>query len=130
MPAFVSDDIGSLEHEVALSACAIAETVSHVPEILCYRSHREISREQFEFPMMHIREALCARGDTSEVKVGKAPGTFSVVRGSQGTSVSIVIPLRDEPRLLRSCVDSVTTTTDRTNVEIVLVDNGTPTPRR
>jgi O-antigen biosynthesis protein len=43
--------------------------------------------------------------------------------------VSIVIPLRDEPRLLRTCVDSIAATTGtHPNVELVLVDNGSSDP--
>jgi O-antigen biosynthesis protein len=43
--------------------------------------------------------------------------------------VSIVIPFRDEPRLLRTCVDSIAATTDmHAAVELVLIDNGSTDP--
>ncbi len=39
--------------------------------------------------------------------------------------MSILIPFRDEPRLLRTCVDSVVATTGmHASVELVLIDNG------
>ncbi len=44
------------------------------------------------------------------------------------TSVSVLIPFRDEPRFLRACVDSVTITTRDCDVEFVLVDNGSSEP--
>ncbi len=61
--------------------------------------------------------------------VAGAPGTVRVrwpVR--DGTTVSILIPFRDEPRLLRTCVDSVTATTRGQSVELVLIDNGSSDP--
>ena len=43
--------------------------------------------------------------------------------------MSIVIPFRDEPRLLRTCVDSIGATTRlHASVELVLIDNGSSDP--
>ncbi len=43
--------------------------------------------------------------------------------------VSILIPFRDEPRLLRTCVDSIAATTGpHASVELVLIDNGSSDP--
>ena len=42
--------------------------------------------------------------------------------------MSILVPFRDEPRLLRTCVDSVTATTRGQPVELVLIDNGSSDP--
>lgn len=38
--------------------------------------------------------------------------------------VSIIIPTRDKPSLLRSCIVSITTKTDYKNFEIIVVNNG------
>ena len=43
--------------------------------------------------------------------------------------MSILIPFRDEPRLLRACVDSIVATTgEHASVELVLIDNGSSDP--
>ena len=42
--------------------------------------------------------------------------------------MSILIPFRDQPRLLRTCVDSVSATTLSHDVEFVLIDNGSTDP--
>ena len=43
--------------------------------------------------------------------------------------MSILIPFRDEPRLLRTCVDSLAATTStHTSLELVLIDNGSSDP--
>lgn len=45
-----------------------------------------------------------------------------------GARVSIIIPFRDQPELLRNCLRSLRWSTFR-NVEVVLVDNGSEAPR-
>ena len=129
LPDFVADDITDLEHECALSACQEAETVTHIAEVLCHRSAAGDDTSGGESPGAHIREALRRRGDTAQVGTGRAPGTFSIDRRTgTRTLVSILIPLRDEPRFLRTCVDSIADTTRDDDVEIVLVDNGSSDP--
>ena len=128
MPSFVADDIGSLEHEVALSACAAAHTVTHVPEVLCHRSEASEDSPFTGYSKSHIEESLRRQGHAWEVRMGTATGTFSVLRQAEGRSATILIPLRDEPRFLRSCVDSITTTTRHDDVEILLIDNGSSDP--
>ena len=60
---------------------------------------------------------------------GPVPGTLHVVRhAGAGASVSIVVPFRDQPRFLRTCVDSVRATTAGLDVELVLVDNASTEP--
>jgi O-antigen biosynthesis protein len=61
---------------------------------------------------------------------GPRPGDYRIVRAARtGVSVSILIPFRDEPRLLRTCVDSIAATTRlHASVELVLIDNGSSDP--
>ncbi len=77
-------------------------------------------------------EALRRRNDDgASVSAGPGPGTFRILRPARtGTHVSILIPFRDEPRLLRTCMDSIAATTAgrHTNVELVLIDNGSSDP--
>jgi GT2 family glycosyltransferase len=63
------------------------------------------------------------------VERGRAPGTWRVVRQvPAGTTASIIIPFRDQPRFLRTCVDSIRSSTDGLDLELVLVDNGSVEP--
>jgi O-antigen biosynthesis protein len=111
-----------LEHACALFACEAAASVTHIAEVLCHRSANEPPGGA---DARHVQEALARRNERASVTTGSAPGTFRV-RWSRngGASVSILIPFRDEPRLLRTCVDSVTATTRGQDVELVLIDNG------
>jgi GT2 family glycosyltransferase len=47
--------------------------------------------------------------------------------GATAARVSIVIPFRDQPRFLRTCLDSVRATTED-NPEFILIDNGSSEP--
>ena len=64
------------------------------------------------------------------VAAGPSPGSFSILGPAKtGALVSILIPFRDEPRLLRTCVDSIAATTAmHASVELVLIDNGSSDP--
>jgi GT2 family glycosyltransferase len=119
----------ALEHECALAATELAETVTHIPEVLCHRSAGLHDGLGFT-SVAHIEETLRRRGDEGRVAAHPPSGPFRIVRSaSTKSTVSIVIPFRDQPRFLRTCVDSVTATADVAGgVELVLIDNGSTDP--
>jgi GT2 family glycosyltransferase len=128
LPDLVASDESSLEHECALAAAQVAEDVVHIPEVLCHRWDRlsVVAPKSLE----HIREALGRSEPDATVVADSAPGRYRIVRpGGADVPVSIVIPFRDQPRLLRTCVDSIAATTrGQTNLEFVLIDNGSTDP--
>jgi GT2 family glycosyltransferase len=93
-------DVESLERACASVAGKAASCVHHVPEVLCHRT--------LVPPLPRI---VSAGSDMAA-----------------NHSVSVVIPFRDQPRFLRTCIDSVHATIDDMAVEFVLVDNGTTDP--
>jgi GT2 family glycosyltransferase len=99
---------GMPEHEFTVSLCLRARTVVHIPEVLCHRTeeapsrHGGPSRRAFLVPARHPE-------------------------GGTAPRVSIVIPFRDQPRFLRTCLDSVRATTEE-NPEFILIDNGSSEP--
>ena len=130
LPRFVASGTAALEHECALHACEVADMVTHIPEVLC---HRAAGTEESPgaASLRHITEVLRQKDEGASVSAGPTPGTYRILRPARtGTHVSILIPFRDEPRLLRTCMDSIVATTRRThaNVEFVLVDNGSSDP--
>ncbi len=126
IPRLVASGPTALEHECALYACEAAESVTHIAEVLC---HRPGGSQRAPREAIHVQEALSRRNEAASVTDGPVPGTYRVQRpATAGTTVSILIPFRDEPRLLRTCVDSITATTPGEDVELVLIDNGTSDP--
>jgi O-antigen biosynthesis protein len=128
LPRLVGSGTAALEHECALVACAAADVVTHIPEVLC---HRSVEPDEVSGPssVRHIREAF-RRRDTGSVVTGPAPGDFRILRAAAtAVPVSILIPFRDEPRLLRTCVDSIAASTaGHASLELVLIDNGSSDP--
>jgi GT2 family glycosyltransferase len=129
LPRLVAADTAALEHEYALAATEAADAVVHIPEVLCHRTE-EAPRRAGSPSVRHLQETLRRRGDDAGVVAGPEAGACRIVRPARtDVSVSIVIPFRDEPRLLRTCVDSVGATTRmHTSVEFVLIDNGSSDP--
>jgi len=54
---------------------------------------------------------------------------IEMIHGSLGPLVSVVIPTRDKPELLRNCLESLFALTSYPNYEVVLVDNDSVDPR-
>jgi O-antigen biosynthesis protein len=129
LPRLEATDTVALEHECALAATEVAEVVVHIPEVLCHRT--ETPRNLATVSSFHyVEEALRRRHDASRVVIHPDRDGFRIERpGQTEVPVSILIPFRDEPQLLRTCVDSIIATT-RTyaSVEIVLIDNGSSDP--
>jgi GT2 family glycosyltransferase len=132
VPPLRSSQRDALEHECALLAFQLARSVTHIPEVLCHRTAdpsdsgemASVGRE-----IDHVTEILRRRGDDAVVTVDRTRQTYVVSRSvPAGTTASIVIPFRDEPRFLRTCIESVTATSGDIDVELVLIDNGSTEP--
>jgi GT2 family glycosyltransferase len=117
----VADGGPDLEHDVALSACDAASSVVHVPEVLC---HRQTDTETESDSGTHVVEALRRRDDAGLVAYDEALHLHTITRSSRAAPVSILIPFKDQPRFLRTCLDSVTATAEHGRIEFVLIDNG------
>jgi GT2 family glycosyltransferase len=93
-----------------------------VAEVLCHRLVTPPDRQPDGRP---VRAALSRRGEAAEVTPGPFAHTFRITRQPPaGIRSSIIIPFRDEPRFLRTCVDSIDATTSPESVELILVNNG------
>jgi GT2 family glycosyltransferase len=115
-------------HDLALRATEVAEQVVHVPEVLCHRTSDDGPTPE-PSDILHIEAALQRRGERGTVGPSGHPGTFTIRRqADRDHLVSIIIPFRDEPRFLRTCIDSLDRTTKGQPFELLLVDNGSVQP--
>ncbi len=101
-PAITAPGAPALEHEFVRVACGRARRVVHLPEVLCHRT-----------------------GDVDGTPDRPPADTLPATRA--GVRVSVVIPFRDQPAFLRTCLDSVRATV-KEDVEFVLIDNGSSEP--
>ena len=76
-----------------------------------------------------LENALYRRGISGEVADGKYPGTYRVKYKIHGNPlVSIIIPFKDKPELLKMCLDSILDKTTYVNFEIIGVSNNSEDP--
>jgi GT2 family glycosyltransferase len=133
---------GDWEHDLLLRVTESTDRVAHVPEVLC---HRRLEPEAGTGAGAvggggavagrgagAVTEALHRRGtahQVADVEPGPLAGTWSIRRRpASAVTVSVIVPFRDEPGFLRTCVDSVTATVGEVELDLVLVDNGSAEP--
>ncbi len=124
-------DIGveAFEHDLALRATEVAARVVHVAQVLCHRTLETEAPSWSSAGVQHIVSALTRRGDLGTAEPSPHNGTFHIQRPlPTGASVSIIIPFRDEPGFLRSCVDSIDATDPEIARELLLMNNGSVQP--
>jgi GT2 family glycosyltransferase len=116
-----------LEHDLALRACEVADEVIHLPHVLC---HRLLDPPDGATPgVEHVAAALHRRGEPAEVTPGPGRGTYRVRRlATEAFTVTIIIPFRDQPQFLRTCIESIDATRGERPTTFVLVDNGSVQP--
>ncbi len=116
---------GDWRHDLILRVTEHSDRVHHVARVLSHRPD-EVATGSGDAA---VTSALQRRHEGASVGPGPLPGTWSVRRkAARRPSVSVIIPFRDAPGFLRSCVDSVRATAGEVDLEFVLVDNGSVEP--
>lgn len=110
----------------------------HVPEVLYHwrsipgstAAGAEAKPWAFEAGRRALDDAMQRRGEPAEVTMMEQfPGRYHVRRHVRDEPlVSVIIPFRDEPALLRTCTTSMRETAGYDRYELVLVDNGSELP--
>ncbi|KAF4560186.1 glycosyltransferase [Pseudomonas sp. CES] len=120
---------------IALATQKSEASVSHLPRVLYHRaSSAPASPEQAELSTQRLRavEWLCealAPGAT----VSHVPNYPALLRvhwplPNKLPRVSLIVPTRDQYKLLHACIEGLLTATDYPNLEIIVVDNQSSDP--
>lgn len=99
--------------------------VRHVPAVLLHRRESpQPAAAQTDWQRQALERHLSRRGATASVST-PLPGICRVSYGPAQPYplVSIIIPTRDAPTLLRTCVESLIERTQYPRVEILVIDN-------
>ena len=105
------------------------ERIGHVPAVLCHRHPQPpgYSAALQAAAAEHLRRlGLQASVET----ISSAGGLHRVVYELPAVMplVSVIVPTRDRPELLRVCADAVLQQTNYPHLELLIVDNGTTDP--
>ncbi|MEB2869662.1 glycosyltransferase family 2 protein [Pseudomonas rhizosphaerae] len=120
---------------VALVTERAALKVIHLPKVI-YHRHPTRPTTPANAPRCEQREAAMAwlvdsmsKGATVE-SIANFPGLLRVrwPLPDQLPKVSIMIPTRDQVKLLRTCVEGVLCQTDYSNLEVIIIDNESSDP--
>ena len=123
---------GSQDYDLVLRVSEQTTNIKRIPKILYHwrAAVASVASDPYVKPYAYVaaKKALadhCNRlGIPAEVFDGMSIGSYRIkyrVRPSQ--RVTIIIPTRDKPDLLKQCVTSVLTKTDYKDFEILIVDN-------
>ena len=132
---------GSQDYDLALLAGEMATEIVHVAEVLYHwrtlpgsaatdRTGAVAKPWAYQAGMRALTDALARRGEPGCVEEDpRYPGRYRLHRTVIGNPrVSIIIPFRDEPAILATCVRTMREAPGHDNLEFVLVDNNSELP--
>lgn len=128
---------GSQDHDIIIRSAAAAERVVHIPKILYHwrkiPGSTAVSYDSKSYAWEAGRKAVedQLKKDETGVRVefGSLKGTYRVHREIKGNPlVSIIIPFKDKPELLDSCLSSVLGRSSYQQIEIIGVSNNSQEP--
>ena len=129
---------GAQDFDLLLRITERTDKIVHIPKVLYHWRKIAGSTSADAAAKPHttdagrraLAESLQRRGIDARVDPGPFPNTFNVRRPVRGEPrVSIIIPFRDQPELLRVCINSILDKSSYRNFEIVGVDNQSCDPR-
>jgi O-antigen biosynthesis protein len=129
---------GAQDFDLMLRISEHTQKIVHIPKVLYHwrKIAGSTSADSSAKPkttaagMNALSESLQRRGLQAGAELGPYPNTFRVRRTIQGSPlVSILIPFRDKPELLRTCVESIIDKTRYPHYEIVCIDNQSTDPQ-
>ena len=124
---------GAQDYDLLLRVAEQTDKIFHLSEPLYHwrQSVQSTSLDTGAKPLAHLRgqkalsEALERRKIPGEVLTANAPHFFRVRRKVLGRpSVEIIIPFRDQPLMLRQCIDALMSNTRYDGFRVLGVDNG------
>ncbi|MFC1751378.1 glycosyltransferase, partial [Pseudomonadota bacterium] len=123
---------GSQDYDLALRISEKAKKIKHIPKVLYnWRMIKGSTAGQFDAKphcftsaKEALRETMDRRGIEGKVADGVWKGSYRVQRALKSRpKVTIIIPFKDKPEVLKVCLDSLFEKTNYDNYEVILVNN-------
>lgn len=130
---FNSNFDGAQDHDLLLRASDQTNRIEHISEILYHwRSHPGSTSENpgskkwaFISGAKAVKATIERKGFNADVNaILKMPGNYELNIEIEGNpQVSIIIPTKDKPDVLRVCLESIFNKTSWENFEVIIIDN-------
>lgn len=120
----IAASLFDLSNTYDLLLCAIerSENIKHVPRVLLHQHILNAGQPASDREALHRMVARRNLGET--VESGIVPNTFRFKRRRNFSPlVSIIIPFKDKPELLRMCIGSILEKSTYQNFEIIGISN-------
>jgi len=129
---------GAQDYDLFLKVLERTERIVHLPRVLYHWrmtpgstaarfSHKSYAQDAGQHA---LEAAIERRGLNATVTAGRFPGTYRVRYAIEGAPlVSIVVPFKDHPELLRSCLSSIVGKSTWEHFEIIGVSNNSEDPK-
>ncbi len=128
---------GSQDYDLFLRAVEQTQKIHHIPHILYHwrmiPGSTAMDFGEKSYPNQKAKEAIQDALNRRKIKgladFGPVAGTYEVRRELHSTPlVSIIIPFKDKPEFLDTCLDSIIKKSSYTNYEVLCINNGSVEP--
>lgn len=119
-------------YDACLKVAEKTDQIRHIPKVLNHRAQAEsrikaayrLSRPEDAVFQQAVNDHLARIGQKAKAGKGEIPGTCRIDYAPLANQkVSIIIPFKDHPALLQTCVHNILSQTKYSNYEIILVSN-------
>lgn len=123
---------GAQDYDLYLRVLERSQSIIHIPRVLYHwrkipgSTASEFGEKSYaqDAGKKSLQDAMERRDIQATVENGITPGTYRVRETiNDGPLISIIIPFRDRPELLKQCVESLHKFNTYENIEIIGVDN-------
>lgn len=121
------------EYDLLLKLSEKSERIYHIPKVLSHKKKKIADEEALsaisQKEKTALQNAIRRRGMNAEILSGNVPGIYRVKRKIlSDVLVSIIIPFKDKPQVLKTCIDSILQKSTYSNFEIIAVSNNSNDP--
>lgn len=129
---FTSGLDGAQDYDLFLRISELTDKIAHIPKVLYHwRKIPGSTAAEFGYKsyahlagLKALENMIIRRNFPAKAENGKHPGTYRLrFEIKDSPLISIIIPFKDKPELLKLCVSSLVANTDYTNYEIIAISN-------
>ena len=129
--SFRSEFDGSQDYDLFLRVTEVTNNIAHIPKVLYHWRQTKTSTAGYMGNKSYayiagkkaLESALKRRNIKGEVLENPYVSTYIVKYANDNPLISIIIPIKDNARMTKRCIDSLYNKSTYTNFEIILVDN-------